>query len=118
MTVNLYQASFKLMMPTGGGEHRGGSRGRGSENKTPFVAAVSTNEDGHPIAMNLNVLKGFKSSEIKRWAQTHLTPGSTVYSDGLNCFPAVKEADCKHVPIVTGGGAASVDKLSLSGLTL
>ncbi len=61
--------------------------------------------------MNLNVLKGFKSSEIKRWAQTHLTPGSTVYSDGLNCFPAVKEADCKHVPIVTGGGAASVDKI-------
>ncbi|WP_246540682.1 transposase [sulfur-oxidizing endosymbiont of Gigantopelta aegis] len=63
------------------------------------------------IAMNLNVLKGFKSSEIKRWAQTHLTPGSTVYSDGLNCFPAVKEADCKHVPIVTGGGAAIVDKI-------
>ncbi len=27
------------------GEHRGGSRGRDSENKTPFVAAVSTNEE-------------------------------------------------------------------------
>jgi phage-related tail protein len=25
-----------------GGEHVGGKRGRGSENKTPFVAAVST----------------------------------------------------------------------------
>ncbi len=43
----------------------GGSRGRGSENKTPFVAAVSTNEDGHPIAMNLNVLKGFKLRLVK-----------------------------------------------------
>jgi len=49
-----------------GGEHRGGSRGRGSENKTAFIAAVSTNEDGHPVAMNLNVLKGFQSAEIKR----------------------------------------------------
>ncbi len=120
MTVNPLSGIIQIDDAYWGGEHRGGSRGRGSENKTPFVAAVSTNEDGHPIAMNLNVLKGFKSSEIKRWAQTHLTPGSTVYSDGLNCFPAVKEADCKHVPIVTGGGAASVDKIefSLSGLTL
>ena len=34
-----------------GGEHRGGKRGRGSENKIPFIAAVSTNEEGHPIKM-------------------------------------------------------------------
>ncbi len=27
-----------------GGEHRGGKRGRGSENKTPFIAAVSTRQ--------------------------------------------------------------------------
>lgn len=39
-----------------GGEHRGGKRGRGSPNKTPFVAAVSVNEKGHPIAMNMNVV--------------------------------------------------------------
>ncbi len=30
------------------GERHGGKRGRGSENKVPFIAAVSTNEDGHP----------------------------------------------------------------------
>ena len=29
-----------------GGEQRGGKRGRGSSNKTPFVAAVSLNKDG------------------------------------------------------------------------
>jgi len=49
-----------------GGELRGGSRGRGSENKTPFVAAVSVSDDGHPIAMNFNVVKGFTSEEIER----------------------------------------------------
>ena len=54
-----------------GGENRGGSRGRGSENKMPFVAAVSTTEDGKPIAMNFNVLKGFKSVEIENWAVKH-----------------------------------------------
>ena len=94
-----------------GGECRGDSRGRGSENKTPFVAAVSTDKDGKPIAMNLNVLRGFKLEEIKRWAKEHLKSGSTVYSDGLNCFPAIEDADCQHKRIVTGGGAASVDKV-------
>jgi hypothetical protein len=93
-----------------GGENRGGSRGRGSENKKPFVAAVSTTEDGKPIAMNLNVLNGFKSIEIENWAMKHLAAGSTVYSDGLNCFPAVKKAGCEHIPYVTEGGPECVDK--------
>lgn len=39
-----------------GGELRGGKRGRGSENKTPFVAAVSIDDQGHPMAMNMNVV--------------------------------------------------------------
>jgi len=94
-----------------GGEHRGGSRGRGSENKKPFLAAVSTNEEGHPIAMNFNVVEGFRSEQIEQWATKHLKPGSIVYSDGLNCFPAVKNAGCKHIRYVTGGGPKSVDKV-------
>ena len=93
-----------------GGELQGGSRGRGSKNKTPFVAAVSLNEEGHPVAMNMNVVKGFRLAEISRWAQHHLEPGSTVVSDGLACFSAVKDADCNHVSIVTGGGPQSVTK--------
>jgi len=54
-----------------GGELRG-ARGRGSENKTPFVAALSTNEEGHPIAMNFNVVKGFTLKEIEQWSLKHL----------------------------------------------
>ncbi|MCU7816359.1 MAG: IS1595 family transposase [Candidatus Thiodiazotropha sp. (ex Rostrolucina anterorostrata)] len=42
-----------------GGEHRGGKRGRGAPGKSPFVAAVATNEEGHPIAMRLTKVKGF-----------------------------------------------------------
>ena len=91
-----------------GGEHRGGIRGRGSENKTPFVAAVALNEEHHPIAMNLQVVKGFRSADIARWANQHLTPGSLVYSDGLACFSAVLDTGCQHYRIVTGGGPQSV----------
>jgi transposase-like protein len=47
-----------------GGEHRGGKRGRGSENKTPFVAAVALNKEGHPIQMKMNVVEGFKTDAI------------------------------------------------------
>ena len=93
-----------------GGERRGGKRGRGSENKTPFVAAVALNEDHHPVAMNLQVVRGFRSDEVARWAKKRLLPGSLVYSDGLACFAAVLDAGCHHVSIVTGGGPQSVTK--------
>ncbi len=92
-----------------GGEQRGGKRGRGSSNKTPFVAAVALNDKGHPISMNMNVLKGFRSKELKAWAQQHLSSGCTVISDGLACFNAVTQANCQHRKIVTGGGPSCVD---------
>ena len=93
-----------------GGERRGGKRGRGSANKAPFVAAVSLNNEGRLIALNMNVVKGFRLTEISRWAKHHLQPGSTVISDGLACFTAVKDAECNHISVVTGGGPQSVTK--------
>ncbi len=45
-----------------GGERRGGKRGRGTAGKTPFVAAVQTNDEGHPIAMRLSKTKGFRKT--------------------------------------------------------
>lgn len=91
-----------------GGEQRGGKRGRGSQNKTAFVAAVSTNEEGHPTYMNMSVVKCFSSDEIKSWSKEHLEPGSSVISDGLPCFNAVKDIGCNHRRIVTGGGPECV----------
>lgn len=85
-----------------GGEHRGGKRWRGFENKTPFVAAVALNEAHHLIAMNMNVVKGFRTAEIKRWAGKHLEPGS------LPCFSAVLDRGCHYYTIVIGGGPNSM----------
>jgi len=87
-----------------GGEYRGGKRGRGSPNKTPFVTAVSVDTQGHPIAMNMSVVSGFCKQAITQWAKRHVTPGSHIVSDGLACFSAVKQAGCDHTAIVTGGG--------------
>lgn len=42
-----------------GGERTGGKVGRGSENKVPFVAAVSLSEDGRPLRIKLTPVSGF-----------------------------------------------------------
>lgn len=90
-----------------GGRRRGYKRGRGTRGKTPFVAAVQTDAMGHPLRMSLNRVKGFRSRELARWSQARLAAGSHVYSDGLACFGAVKDAGCAHTPVrMSGPGVA------------
>ena len=84
-----------------GGEHPGGKPGRGSENKTPFVAAVSLTDKGRP-QFKLSRVSGFTTEAIRGWALAHLVPTALVVSDGLGCFSAVTAAGCTHTPIVVG----------------
>jgi len=97
-----------------GGERPGGKRGRGAAGKTPFVAAVQTNGDGHPIAMRLSKLQGVRKTELAAWAQKHLRAATYVVSDDLNCFTGITTAGCAHETIVTGGGPASVNHEALT----
>lgn len=60
-----------------GGERSGGKAGRGSENKVPFVAAVSLNQDGHPVHAQLTPVAGFTLTAIARWAQSCLSSRDT-----------------------------------------
>lgn len=69
-----------------GGVNKGGKRGRGSENKRPFVAAVQCNEKGHPVFVKLSPVSGFTSKAIKSWAHKYLANGTNTVSDGLPCF--------------------------------
>jgi transposase-like protein len=78
-----------------GGKHPG-KRGRGSENKTPFIAAVETNGEGHPIRAVFSPVKTFSSAEVTKWACTSLSPSAMVISDGLFCFRAVVASGCSH----------------------
>ncbi len=93
-----------------GGE-RSGKRGRGSENKIPFVAAVETT-DGKPMRMHLRRVNGFRRSEISRYAKRSLSAGSLVVSDGLSCFEGVTNAGCLHRPIIVGSGRQAAQHLA------
>ena len=58
-----------------GGERAGGKPGRGSENKVPFVAAVSLDDKDRPRFLKLNLVSGFTSDAIGKWAKASLAPG-------------------------------------------
>lgn len=85
-----------------GGELPGGKAGRGSENKVPFIAAVQTNNQGHPLYAVFSTVKSFCKEEVESWARRSLVPTSLVVSDGLWCFQAVEAAGCFHQREVVG----------------
>ena len=89
-----------------GGEHAG-TPGRGSPNKTPFIAVVETDQNQKPQRIQLRIVPGFRKRAIADYAKVHLAPTCEVWSDGLACFTAVTQAGCTHKPKVTGGGRKS-----------
>lgn len=91
-----------------GGKKHDGNRGRGATGKIPFIAAVSTNDQGHPISIRFTRVPSFSLHAIKEWAAHHLEPGCQVVSDGLACFNAIGQSGREHTVIVTGGGPQSV----------
>lgn len=90
-----------------GGELPGGKRGRGSQNKVSFVAAVQTTDTGQPMFACFSTL-AFTHEAVAQWAKKSLCASAQVVSDGLWCFQAVTAAGASHDRTVTGGGAASV----------
>ncbi len=58
-----------------GGERSGGKAGRGSENKVPFVAAISMSDEGH-AQRNGRPVAGFSLKAIAQWANSSLAPGA------------------------------------------
>ena len=93
-----------------GGERSEGKYGCGAPAKAPFVAAVQTNDEEHPLRMKLTVVEGFRTTEIVSWAQQHLSAGTRVVSDGLACLHGVTAARCVHDKVVAGTGRASVER--------
>jgi len=85
-----------------GGELPDGKAGRGSENKVPFIAAVQTSKEGHPLYAAFSTVKSFCKEEVELWAKRSLKPSSLVVSDGLWCFQAVEAAGCFHQRQVVG----------------
>lgn len=90
-----------------GGELPGGKVGRGSENKIPFIAAVQTNKQGHPLYAVFSIVKSFCKNDVELWAKRFLRPSSLVVSDGLYCFQSVEAAGCLHQREIVGKGRKS-----------
>lgn len=97
-----------------GGERRGGKRGRGSENKRPFIAAVETTVNNRPLFTKLSMVKSFTKKEIQTWAEKNLAKGAYVLTDGLNCFNALTESGYVHHREVIGKGNRSTDNPSFN----
>lgn len=91
-----------------GGE-RPGKRGRGAEGKTPFIAAVQTDDEGRPQRIALHKVSGFTSEQVQQFAMKKLNGEAEVYSDGLACFGAVIDQGCSHTAIVSGGGRKAAE---------
>ena len=90
-----------------GGERSGGKSGRGSENKVPFIAAVQTTDDGHPLYACF-ARQPFTTEAVAIWAAKSLATSAQVVSDGLWCFRGVTIIGAEHKPIVTGRAGAKL----------
>ena len=83
-----------------GGALKGSKRGRGSENKKPFIAAVQCNDAGHPVFVKLSPISGFTSTAMKAWATDNLKPNTKTVTDGLACFNVLNKFG-EHSVLVT-----------------
>ncbi len=88
------------------GGKKAGKRGRGSENKVPFLAVVEKREN-RPQRIHLRCISGFSRQAVKDYAKKSLSPKCSVTSDNLSCFRGVADAGCKHLPHTT----SNMDKL-------
>lgn len=92
-------------------EPDGGKRGRGGPNKVPFVAAVATDDDGHPQRVLLHVVRAHDGASIEAMARAHLAPSARIVSDGLACFRAVTKAGCAHEPVIAAREPQQAEKI-------
>jgi ISXO2-like transposase domain/Transposase zinc-ribbon domain len=94
-----------------GGERAGSIYGgRGAFNKTAFVAAVQTSDDGKPRFMRLTPIVGFTKVALKDWATQSLAANAHVVSDGLHCFAQVTQVAASHERHVTGSGRQAAQR--------
>ncbi len=75
--------------------------GLGSENKVPFLAAISLSAESRPLYIKIALVRDFTRKAVFDWANANLAPDCIVTSDGLGCFTGVTDAGCQHRAIVS-----------------
>lgn len=85
------------------GEHPGDKLGRASENKVPFVAIVSLDQENGQQILELSMASGFTSGAIAEWAKACLAPVRADLCGSPGCFGAVNTTGCTtHHSVVVG----------------
>jgi transposase-like protein len=93
-----------------GGERNGGKPGRGSENKQPFLIAVSTNAAlERPTFAVIEPVRTFDNATVSDWVARRLAPDAEAYTDGLACFRRIAGAGHAHTTLETDGGRAATE---------
>jgi transposase-like protein len=89
-----------------GGEHAG-KPGRGSENKSPFMAAVELTDEGRPVHVRFDPIADYKGTTFAAWAKSALHPTAHLVTDGCTSFNAAGAAVAAHGAIVVGNRKSS-----------
>jgi transposase-like protein len=84
-----------------GGAHAG-KPGRGSENKSPFMAAVELTDEGHPLHVRFDAIADYTGATFAAWAKSALDPAAHLVSDGLASFNAAGAEVAAHGVIIVG----------------
>ena len=74
-----------------GNKPENGGMGNGSKNKAPFIAAVQTNEKGHPLYARFTPVDDFSKASISNWAKMNLVKGAHFVTDEVPGFTVLNE---------------------------
>jgi hypothetical protein len=84
-----------------------GKPGRGSENKSPFMAAVELDEDGDPQHVRFDPIDDYTGESFAAWARSALHPSAHLVSDGCASFNAAGAEVAAHGAIIVGNRKSS-----------
>ena len=82
-----------------GGVHAG-KPGRGSQNKSPFIAAVELDDDGHPQHVRFDAVDDLKGATLATWAERALHPDVHLVTDGLASFASAGAVVAEYGAII------------------
>jgi transposase-like protein len=89
-----------------GGAHAG-KPGRGSENKSPFMAAVELTDEGRPLHVRFDAIADYTGATFAAWAKSALHSEAHPVSDGLASFNAAGAQVAAHGAIIVGDRKSS-----------
>jgi hypothetical protein len=84
------------------GGAQAGKPGRGSENKSPFIAAVELDDHGYPQHVRFDPIADYKGTTFAAWAKDALHPTVHLVTDGCASFNAAGAQVAAHGAIIVG----------------